>query len=169
MINGERAIELGVDVDAGAGVAAPIRARVELDEPAGELDGVVMADRARILEAADAVEHWARRRGAPRGRGVRGGLREARIVAREESVEHALRLLLRAGLRQAQFHHEPILERAKEAFNPPLRLGRPGPDPADAQVLHGTPHLRRSEPAASCSESVGGVRGSRWKMPWRSV
>ena len=57
MIDGERAIEVRVDVDAGAGVAAPIRARVELDEPAGELDGVVVADRARILEAADAVEH----------------------------------------------------------------------------------------------------------------
>jgi hypothetical protein len=57
MIDGARAIELRVDLDADASVAAPILARVELDEPASELDGVVMADRARILEAADAVEH----------------------------------------------------------------------------------------------------------------
>ena len=57
MVDGERAIELRVDLDADASVAAPIPARVKLDEPASELDGVIMADRARILEAADAVEH----------------------------------------------------------------------------------------------------------------
>ena len=72
MIDGERAIELRVNVDADAGVAAPIPARVELDEPASELDGVVMADRARILEAADAVEHLTRGCRAPRPRGMRG-------------------------------------------------------------------------------------------------
>ena len=156
MIDGERAIELRVNVDAGTGVAAPIQARMDLDEPAGELDGIVVADGARILEATDAVEHWTRGCRPPRRRGVRGGLREARIVAREKSVEHALRFRLRAGLRQAQFYHEPILEGAKEAFNPTLRLGRPGPDPANAQFLQGPPHLRRFELAG---ELLGERRG----------
>jgi len=146
MVDGECTVEVRVDLDAGASVAVPRKVGVELEEPAVEWDGVVVPDGARVLEAADAVERWARRGRAPRGRGVRGGLGEASIVAREKTVEHALGLLERASLGQAQFHHEPILEGAKEAFDPALGLGRPGADPADAQFLQGAPHLRRCEP-----------------------
>ena len=107
------------------------------------------------------VERWARRGRAPRGRGVRGGLGEASIVAREKTVEHALGLLERASLGQAQFHHEPILEGAKEAFDPALGLGDRAPIQRMPSSCKARPTCVDASRPASCSESVGGVRGSR--------
>ncbi len=55
--------------------------------------------------------------GMPRRLGVRGGLSEARIVAREKPIEHALGLGERARLSEAEFDDEPILKGAKETLD----------------------------------------------------
>lgn len=89
-----------------------------MDETLAEAERVVLLDRTLVLEAADAIE--VRRRGAPRGRWMRRGVREARVVARAEAVEHTLRRLARGRLREAQFGDEPILEGAEESLDPAL-------------------------------------------------
>ena len=72
MVDGECTVEVRVDLDAGASVAVPRKVGVELEEPAVEWDGVVVPDGARVLEAADAVERWARRAGRHAGAACAG-------------------------------------------------------------------------------------------------
>jgi hypothetical protein len=67
VVNGERAIEEGVDIDPRARVTASARPGMHLKAAAVELHGVVMCDGASILETADAGEVWRRR--SPRGLG----------------------------------------------------------------------------------------------------
>ena len=55
VVNGKGAIEVGVDIDAGSGVAASTGPRLELEEAPIELHGVIVLDGALVLEAADAV------------------------------------------------------------------------------------------------------------------
>ncbi len=132
--DGDGAIEMGVEVDAESGVAPAAGAGSELEETPIELDGVIVLDRAPVLEATDRVEIGARGGGPPGRRGMRGGLGEARIVAREKPGEHAGGLRERAGVGEAEFDHKAILEGAEEALNPTLRLWRVGPDPLDPQL-----------------------------------
>ena len=86
----ELAIQLGMHVNAHAGVALAIGTRAELDEAAVQLDRVVMLDSALILEAADALERCGN--GPPGGLGMRRGVGEACVVAGEEAIEDALRV-----------------------------------------------------------------------------
>jgi hypothetical protein len=115
VIDGEGAIQLRVDVDAGASIGAPARAGAQLEEAPVELHGVIVLDGALVLEAADAVEVG--RRGPPCQSGMRGSLGEARIVAREKPIEDTLGLHQRTSVGQAQLDHEAILERAEESLN----------------------------------------------------
>lgn len=133
VIDGEGAIQLRVDVDAGASIAAPARAGAQLEETPVELHGVIVLDGALVLEAADAVEVG--RRGPPGQSGMRGSLGEARIVAREKPIEDTLGLHQRASVGQAKLDHEAILERAEESLNATFTLRRPGRDPANAKFL----------------------------------
>ncbi len=139
----EPAIEVGVDVDAGASIAASLGAGVKLQDPISELDGVVVAHSPLVLEAADAFEVPRGWRGPPGRLGLRRRVREAGIVAWEEPVEDALRLGEGAGLGQAQFRDEAILKGAKEPLDPTLALRRRGGDPADAEFLEGAADLGR--------------------------
>jgi hypothetical protein len=118
--DGQRAIEVGMDVDAGAGVAAAAGPRAELEEAPVELHGVIALDGAGVLEAADALEVGCGRRGAPGGGGVRRRVCEVSVVARDEPVEHALRLRERTGVGEAEFDDEAILEGAEEPFDAAL-------------------------------------------------
>lgn len=130
VVDGQRAIEAGIDVDASAGVAAAARAGRKLQQAPVERDGVVVADGALVLKAADAVEmRWG---GLPSRLGIGGWLGEARVVAREKVIEDALGVGERAGLREPQFDDEAILEGAKETFDAALALGRGRGDPGDA-------------------------------------
>lgn len=128
-----------MDVDAGADIAAAGRAGLELQQAAIERDGVVVADRPLILEAADALQ--VDRGGLPRGIRMRRRLSEARIVAWEEAIDHALGVGEGAGLREPQFGDEAILEGAEEAFDAALALWGRGRDPADAQLVEGAADL----------------------------
>ncbi len=139
--DGEGAIEMGMEVDAQAGIAPAAEARSELEEAPIELDGVIVLDGAPVLEAADRVEISTRGGWAPGWLGMRGGLSEAYIVAGEKPGEHTGSLRERAGLGEAEFDHQAVLKSAEEAFNPTLRLRGVGPDPLDAQVAERTPDL----------------------------
>ncbi len=120
VVGGQRAIEVGVDVHPRSSVAAPTGTGPKLEEAPIELHGVIPLDGARVLVAADAVEVGLGGGGPPGGRGVRRGLREAGIVAREKAVEHALGLRERARLGETEFDDEAILEGAKEPLDPSL-------------------------------------------------
>jgi hypothetical protein len=122
VVHGERAIQVRMDVDASPGVAAAVRSRPELEQRAVELQRVVVADRAPILEAADAVEVCRRR--APGWLRIRGGLGEAGVVAWEKAIQDALRVGQRADLGEPKFDDEAILEGAEETLDPALALRR---------------------------------------------
>jgi hypothetical protein len=158
VIDGERAIEVGADLDAEAGIAASARPGADLEEAPVELHGVIVLDGALVLEAADAIEvplRWSR---SPDGLGVRGGLGKARIVAWEKPVEHALGLGERTRLGEAELADEAILEGAKEPLDPPLALRGLRADPADAQFLEGAPDLGGLGPALELfSQGEGGA------------
>ena len=139
----EPPIQVSVDVDARPRVAATAGAGMELQGVRAELERVVVADDAPVLEAADALKvgrGWGR---PPRRLGMRRWVREARIIAREKPIEHALGRGQRAGVREAQFGNEAILEGPKEALDAPFALGRGGGDPADPEFLEGPADLCR--------------------------
>ena len=144
----EGAIQMCVDVDAQPGIAPAAWARHELEEAPIQLERVIVLDRAAVLETADLLEVRSGRGGAPRGLGMRGGLGEARIIAGEKAIEDLCGLREGAGLRQAEFDHEAILEGAEEALNPALRLRGVGPDPLDAQFIERPPDLGLPRDAA---------------------
>jgi hypothetical protein len=92
VVDGQRAIEVGVDVHPRSGKAASAWPGAEMEEAPVELHGVIVLDGALILVAADAVEVGSRWSWPPGGLEVRRGLSEASIVAREKPGEHALGL-----------------------------------------------------------------------------
>lgn len=147
VIHGARAIQMGVNVNAGAGIAAAAWPGAELKETPVELHGVVVLDGALVLEGADALK-VAVGRGRPPGRlRVRRGLREAGIVAREKSVEDALGLREGTRLGEPELDDEAILQGAKEPLDPSLRLRGVRADPADTEFLEGAPNLGGLRPA----------------------
>ena len=159
VVDRERAIEVGVDLDAGSGVAASTGPGPELEETAVDLDGVVVLDGALVLEAADAVEVTLGRSRPPSGFEVRRGLREAGIVAREKPVEHALGLRQGARLGEAELDDQAILEGAEEPLDSSLRLWGMRTDPTDAEFLKGAPDLGGRGPAlellGQCERGAG--------------
>jgi hypothetical protein len=145
IVDAERAIEEGVDIDTRSCVAASAWARVDLKEGTVELHCVVVREGAPVLEAADASEVGGR--WAPGGLWLNRGVGEARVVARPEAVKDALGLGEGARLGEAEFHDEAILKSAKEPFHAPLALGRGGGDPADPEFLEGAADLGRGDVA----------------------
>ena len=139
VIDGQGAIQVRMDVDPSTGIAAALGPWPELQQRAVELQRIVVADRAAMFEATNALEVG--RCGAPRRRGVSGRLREAGIVAWEKALEHALRVGERAGVREPEFDHEAVLEGAEETLDPALALGGGGGDPADAEFMQGAADL----------------------------
>jgi len=132
---------VGAQFDAGVGIAAAAGARAEEEQPLLEADRVVVGDGAVELEAADRLHVSGRRRGAPRRLRLRGGAGEASIVAGEKRPQDALRVRERAGVLEAEFADEAILEGAKEAFDATFGLRGVGRDPADAEFVEGAAEL----------------------------
>jgi len=82
-----------VDLDAGAGIAATVQPREQLEKVGIEADSVVIGHRAQIVEAADPVEGGGGGRGAIGSPRLGRGMSESRIVAWQEGLEDAGRLL----------------------------------------------------------------------------
>jgi hypothetical protein len=90
LVDGERAVEEGTDINTRASKAAPAWAGMDLEEGSVELHRVAICDGVPVFEAADAREVYWRRlpRGLWRGRGVG----EAGIEAGARAVKDALGL-----------------------------------------------------------------------------
>lgn len=146
-IHCQRAIQVGVDLDARAGVAASGGPGAEVEEAPVELHGVIALDGALELETADAVEVGRRWCGSPGRGGRRRGPSELGDVARDEPVEHALGLREGACLGQLEFDDEAILDGPEEPLDAPCGLGGMGADPAAAEFLEGAADLGRFGPA----------------------
>jgi len=152
-----------MDVDPEAGVAAPGGAGAELQTAAIQLHGVIVLDSPLVLETADVLQVG--RRGSPGRIWVRGGQREARVVAREKPVQDALGLGEGPGLGQAQLDDEAILEGAKEAFDAAFGLRRTGGNPANAQLLEGAADLGGLGPACELLDHTERSAGIAVKDP----
>lgn len=139
VVNAERTVEEGMDIDPRSSVAAAAWAGMDLEEGPVELHGVVVRDGAPVLEAANAREVGGPR--SPRGLRLGGWVGEAGIVARAEAVKDALGLGECFRLREAEFDDEAILKGAKEPLHAALALGRGRGDPADAEFLERAPDL----------------------------
>ena len=139
VVHGERAIQACMDIDARPRIAVAVRSRAQLQQRTIQLQRVVVADGAPILEAADAVE--VRGRGAPGRLGIRGGLGEAGIVAREKAIQEALGVGQRGGPGEPEFDDEAVLEGAEETLDPTLALGGGGGNPPDAELMQGATNL----------------------------
>ena len=92
VIDRQRPVQVRVDINARLGIGAAAGTGLELQPATVELDCVIVRDGALVLEAADPLEVGGR--GLPGRLGMRGRVGEARIVAREKPVEHALRFLV---------------------------------------------------------------------------
>ena len=138
-------VQVRVDIDARRSIAPAARPGQELEQAAVELDRVIVPDGPLVLEAADPLEVGGR--GLPGRLGMRGRVGEARIVAGEKPVAHALGCLERPGLGEPEFGDEAILEGAKEPLDPALALWRGGGDPANAQFVQGPSNLGRGHHA----------------------
>src|SRR5579864_3288556 len=145
VVDGERAVEEGVDIDARASVAAPGWAGMDLEEGTVQLHGVVVRDGAPVLEAADAREVGGRR--SPRRLRLGGHMGEARVVAWPEAVKDALGFGERLRLREPEFDDQAILKGAKEPLHAALSLGRGGGDPGDSEFLERAADLGRGDVA----------------------
>jgi hypothetical protein len=157
IIDGQGAIEVRVDVDPRAGVAAAGAAGADLQRSVAELNRIVGGGRAAILEAADAREVG--RGGPPGWFGVRRGVGKASVVARPKALKDALRVGERRGMGEPQFDDEAILQRAEEPFHPPFALGRGGRDPADAEFVEGPADLCRGDvPLELLGQALPGAR-----------
>ena len=157
VVDGERTVEEGVDIDPRARVAAAAWTGKDLEERPVERHRVVMRDGAPVFEAADAGEICGCR--PPRGLGGGRGVGEAGIEARAETVKDALGLREGPCLREAEFDDEAILEGAKEPFHPTLSLGRRCGNPANSEFLERTPHLGGSHIALKLlRHALGGLR-----------
>ena len=157
VVDGECAIEEGMDIDSRTRVTPPTGSGLHLEEAAVELHRVVVRDGAPILEAADAREVGRRR--APRGLGRGWGVSEAGIEARAEAVKDALGIGEGPRLREAEFDDQAILAGAEEPFHAALALGRGGGDPADPKFLERSADLGGGEVALKLlRQALGGQR-----------
>lgn len=81
------------------------------------------------------------------------------VVPREVAGQEGVRLGDGAGASQAQLLEETVLQRAPEAFDAALGLGRGGEDHLDAELGEGPPELRRLALAALLSASSSAFAG----------
>ena len=139
----EGAIQMFMDHHPGLRVTATLGAGEELDQVFLEADGVVVGDRAFVLEAADVVERHTGRHRAIRGVRIGRGVGKASIVPWEERGEDGVGLGARARVRTAEFTDQAILEGAPEALDAAFGLGGGGRDPADAEFAQGPTELGR--------------------------
>src|SRR5208282_922540 len=128
-------IESLIEMDFGPGEAEALPLLGDLKALAIPLHDVVVADDALMDEAADAIEMFWRR--TPCGLHLAGTAGEAAVVVGEENVQHGVGGIQIAGLSQAEFAGEAILQHAPETFDAAFGLGTAGGDEGDAELFQG--------------------------------
>ena len=122
MQDGELAARPFHHLDLRPGVAGPLGPGQQLERAPAVLDRVVARDGARVPEAEDGAEV---ERGVERAVGRLGLCRrdpEAGIEARQEALEHGLRLGDGGSRGVAEFGHQAVLERPCGTFHTALGL-----------------------------------------------
>ena len=94
--------------------------------PALPLHDVIVADHARVDEAADAVQIL--RGGAPCGVHFAGPASEAAVLIGHENAQHGVGGIQMASLSQTKFAAEAVLEHATEEFDAAFGLRTAGGD-----------------------------------------
>src|SRR4029453_6128190 len=135
----ETAIEELAQFDATAGVGVAAGAGRDLEPAGAQPHGVVPRDDPRVAAAQDALE-IARGR-PPRGRGLRGGTREALNEAGQELREKRVGLLEGLERAQAKFTDKAALQGTPEALDAACGLGRLRGDESDGKVSEHAPEM----------------------------
>jgi hypothetical protein len=132
VVDQQPVIDALADLDAAAGVGAPVRAARDLDQARAEVDSVVPGDPAGVA-AAEAIGEVAGR-SLPDRRGLRGGLGKSAAVGSQVGGQEGLGRREGVDLAEAELGDEAILQGGPPAFDAALRLGRVGGDVSDAKI-----------------------------------
>ena len=135
----DAAIEGPMDMDFGSREAVAARLGVDLEAPAVPVHDVVVADDALVGEAADAFE--IRRSRAPGFFGIAGWASEAAIVVSDEALQHAISGIPIAGMSQAKFAREAVLQHGPETLDTAFGLGALCGDEGDTELLQSAAEL----------------------------
>jgi hypothetical protein len=128
-----------VDLDASPGEAEALRLGRDLETATVPLDDVVVADRAFVEEAADAVEVLGS--GAPGLFRLTRRAAEAPVVIGQEAAEDLVGGMEINGASQAKFAGKAILKGAPQALDAALGLWAAGGDIGDAELIEGAAEL----------------------------
>src|ERR1700736_1644570 len=110
VVDSHLAFEALVKLDLGTGETEPSRLRRDLKASSIPLHDVVVADRALVQEAADAIESG---RSGPPGLGrVARSAAETAVVVREEAAQHLIGGVQIGSPGQTQLAGEAVLEGA---------------------------------------------------------
>ena len=134
IVGDDRTIERDMDLDALAGIVGRTgRATGQLQDATIESDGVVLGDLAPVLEDEDPIEPDVVGQRPPGGLRVEGGDREAGVVTTQVLAQEGIGASPIDHAGQPKLHDEPVLERAPQALDPALGLGRAGEDRVDVE------------------------------------
>ena len=139
VIERDPTIESLVEADLSAGEAEAAALGRDLKTAAVPLHHVVVADHARVDEAADTVQIGGR--GAPGGGRFPRTASEAAVVVGDKAGEHSVSRVQIIGAGQTKFTAQAILQHAPEAFDAALGLGRAGGDEGDTELFQGASEL----------------------------
>ena len=103
------------------------------------LDDVIVADDARMHEAADAVQIFGSE--APSGFGLAREPSETAVIISDKAPQDAVGGVQITGAGQAEFADQAILKNAPETFHAALGLGDVGSDVGDAELIQGAAEL----------------------------
>lgn len=152
MADPQAAVEALLDDDRAPGPAATIGSPRQGEVAARPADRAVPTDPAWIVEAEDGVGAGDVGPRPPGRLGIGGGHGEPSVVAFEETRQVGVGRLDRRDPRQTQLANEPVLERAPQALDSALGLGRVRSDPADGRLV-------RIATGTRCA-------GVRSRLPW---
>jgi hypothetical protein len=139
VVERDASIESLVEIDFSASEAEAAALGRNLEAAAVPLYDVVVADHARMDEAADAVQ--IRRSGTPGGYGGAGTAGEAAIVVGDKTEQDRVGRVQIGSLRQTELTDQAILQHTPEAFDTAFGLGRAGGDEGDAELIEGATEL----------------------------
>src|ERR1700674_3144905 len=141
VIDGNPSFERFVKLDLCPGEAEALRVGRDLETASVPLHDVVVADRALVMKAADAIQIL--RSGTPGFFRLAGRTAEAPVVVGQEAAEDFVGRFHFGCTGEAEFAGEAILKGAPQAFDAALGLRGLGGDVGDAELLQSAAELGR--------------------------